>query len=112
METSAKTAGNVNGEISSLRRRNSSPPSAQWPVRRPRLLQLSPERAVASLSFCFLSELFYEIARKLPKTSPSAAPTGGIVLTDKVLHMAPPCIVPTRPAKSAKRLLASVAVDI
>lgn len=30
-----------------------------------------------------VNELFYEIARKLPKTSPVTAPTGGIVLNDK-----------------------------
>ena len=30
-----------------------------------------------------IAELFYEIARKLPKTSPVAAPASGLVLTDK-----------------------------
>ena len=29
------------------------------------------------------TELFYEIARKLPKTAPAAPSTGGLVLTDK-----------------------------
>ena len=29
------------------------------------------------------SELFYEIARKLPKTAPVTAPASGLVLTDK-----------------------------
>jgi len=30
-----------------------------------------------------VNDLFYEIARKLPKAAPAAAPTGGVVLTDK-----------------------------
>lgn len=30
-----------------------------------------------------VNDLFYEIARKLPKASPAAAPTGGVVLNDK-----------------------------
>lgn len=28
-------------------------------------------------------ELFYEIARKLPKSAPVTAPAGGLILTDK-----------------------------
>ena len=58
METSAKTATNVNGAfVNSLSRlHRGSPPNA---------------------------ELFYEIARKLPKTAPAAPSTGGLVLTDK-----------------------------
>jgi len=30
-----------------------------------------------------VTELFHEIARKLPKAAPATAPTGGLVLTDK-----------------------------
>ena len=60
METSAKTANNVNG-AARVRQRNCASAGAN---RR-------------------LTELFYEIARKLPKTAPVTAPASGLVLTDK-----------------------------
>ena len=63
METSAKTANNVNG---ALRTRPA-----------PRL------RHALTARRCGFTELFYEIARKLPKTAPVTAPASGLVLTDK-----------------------------
>lgn len=62
METSAKTASNVNGV---------------W------LSCASPAAAACLLTRPALSELFYEIARKLPKQAPVTQPSGGLVLTDK-----------------------------
>jgi len=61
METSAKSATNVNGARSML---------GLW------LCSISHAGQRAS------AELFHEIARKLPKTTP-AAPSAGLVLTEK-----------------------------
>ena len=60
METSAKTANNVNGAM-----------------------RVCVGALPTALTNGRLAELFYEIARKLPKTAPVTAPASGLVLTDK-----------------------------
>ena len=107
METSAKTASNVNGARAG--RWGSHPPpkgaygslrrgaAARRLARRPATAHLAPHallaRHGARLSVATRlggpAEMFYEIARKLPKSSPVAAPTNGIVLTDRVRARAP-----------------------
>lgn len=84
METSAKTAGNVNGALRWEEKVLSLFVAAAARICSKRCAQKILIKVVANLCLCAVSELFYEIARKLPKTPPAAAPTGGIVLTDKV----------------------------
>ena len=96
METSAKTASNVNG----ARERTAPRSSGHCTLRRdasrtvhscrrsggrPRpLLGWAPRLSVARRPRPPAAEMFYEIARKLPKSSPVTAPAAGIVLSDRV----------------------------